>query len=356
MKRTLFALLLSFGAFAQAPVVESITPNRGPASGGTSVTITGTDLSTPIACLLPCPPQVVFGGIVVDAVEISDQKLTVTTPAHPPEVVDVTIALPGRPTTVVEDGFTFLAGPEDEYELALLPIYFDGTVPGAYGTQWATDLWIHNGGANAVFIADRICPPELVCPPVFPLTLGIDPGRSLHNPRDFFRTTRSNPSLLLYVSKNGAEEVSMSLRVADTSRNALNGGTELPVIRRDELLTRTAQLLNVPLDNRTFRLLLRLYDVTYSEAEFAVRIHPASEEPVQAVYGTTITAKTPRLGSFRGEAAYAELDITHLLHTRLGWPEIARIEVQPLTPGSRYWAVVSLTNNETQLVTLVTPH
>lgn len=49
------------------------------------------------------------------------------------------------------------------------------------------------------------------------------------------------------------------------------------------------------------------------------------------------------------------LDITQLLHLRLAWPQSARIEVQPLTAGSRYWAVVSLTNNETQLVTLVTP-
>jgi hypothetical protein len=145
------------------------------------------------------------------------------------------------------------------------------------------------------------------------------------------------------------------LKVADISRNALNGGTDLPVIRENELLTRSAQLHNVPLDNRTFRLLLRVYDVTYGEASFAVRFYAASEEGVPSVYGTTLTAKTPRNAPFRAEAAYAELDITQLLYLRLAWPEIARIEIQPRTPGSRYWAFVSLTNNETQLVTLVTP-
>jgi hypothetical protein len=355
MKRTLFALLVSVSAFAQAPIIGSITPNIGPDSGGTAVVIKGSNLQTAVACLLPCPPQVAFGDVVVDAIEVSDTQLNVTTPAHPAGVVDVTVAIPGRDPVVVEDGFTFVAGPESPYEQVLLPTYFSGVLPGAYGTQWATELWIHNGGTTPVSIADRVCPADLVCPPVIPLTFTLEAGHSLHDPDEFFRPSRNNPSLLLYVSNQGARDVSMGLRVADVSRNTLNGGTDLPVIRGDEFLTRTAQLLNVPLDNQRFRLLLRAYDVTYGEAEFAVRFYPADEDAVSPVYGTTVTAKTPRYGPFRAEAAYAELDITQLLHLRLAWPQTARIEIQPLTPGSRYWAFVSLTNNDTQLVTLVTP-
>ena len=59
--------------------------------------------------------------------------------------------------------------------------------------------------------------------------------------------------------------------------------------------------------------------------------------------------------AFRSEAAYAQLDITDLLKLRKAWPAVARVEIVPRTPGSRYWAFVSLTNNQTQLVTLVTP-
>ncbi len=357
MKHILFAFFVSVSAWAQAPpVIASIKPTAGPASGGTEVVITGSNLDMQIACLLPCPPRVGFGDIFVDAVQVSAQQLNVTTPAHAPGVVDVTVSIPGRPDVVVDDGFTFVQGPESQYERVLLPIYLNGVVPGAHGTQWATDFWMHNGGSESVSIADRVCPANQVCPPVIPLTLTLEAGHSLHNPTDFFPASRNNPSQLLYIFNTGAQDVSMGLRVADISRNTLNGGTDLPVIRESEFRSRTAQLLNVPLDNQTFRILLRVYDVTYSEAIFAVRVYAADDATVPSVYATTLTAKTPKSGVFRPEAAYAELDITQLLNLRLAWPQTARIEIQPMTPGSRYWAFVSLTNNQTELVTLVTPH
>jgi hypothetical protein len=356
MKHTLFALFFTAGALAQSPpAILSITPTTGPDSGGTEVVIAGNDLSTPVACLLPCPPRVGFGDIFVDAVQVSDHQLNVTTPAHAAGTVDVTVTIPGRNATVVANAFTFVAGPESGYERVLLPIYLSGVVPGAHGAQWATDLWIHNGGTASVAIADRVCPANQVCPPVIPLTLTLDAGRSLHNPTDFFQPNRNNPSQILYVSKQGAADVSLGLRVADVFRNTLNGGTDIPVIREGEFLTRTAQLHNVALDNQSFRILLRVYDVNYSEALFGIRIYPSAQEASQAIYGTTLTAKTPRLPPFRAEAAYAELDITPLLNLKLAWPQNARIEIHPMTPGSHYWAFLSLTNNQTQLVTLVTP-
>ena len=356
LKSMVFALLLAVSVLAQeAPVILSIAPNSGPDTGGTEIAINGDHLSTPVACLLPCPPRVGFDGLFVDAVQVSDHQLTVTTPAHSAGAVDVTIAIPGRPGVVVENGFTFVQGPESAYERVLLPIYLQGVVPGAHGTQWATELWMHNGGEAAVSIANRVCPPNMACPAVFPLTLSLDAGRSLHNPTEFFTNWRTNPSLLLYVSKPGAQDVSIGLRVADKSGQTLNGGTELPVVRDGEFLTRVSQLHNVPLDNQNFRILLRVYDVAYSEALFGVRIFPSTQEPAQAIYTTALVAKTSVQPPFRDEAAYAELDITPLLNLRLAWPQNARIEITPMTPGSQYWAFVSLTNNQTQLVTVVTP-
>jgi len=88
----------------------------------------------------------------------------------------------------------------------------------------------------------------------------------------------------------------------------VDSGTEVPVVRERNLLTAPATLTNIPLLNN--RLLLRVYDISGAPAQFRV-----------------LLAK---------DAA-------------------VRVEVTPMTPGSRYWAFVSATNNTTNHVTLVTP-
>jgi hypothetical protein len=59
---------------------------------------------------------------------------------------------------------------------------------------------------------------------------------------------------------------------------------------------------------------------------------------------------------FNTEPAYAAYaGFEEILQTPGIHPPALRIEVEPLTPGSRFWAFVSITNNDTQRVTLVTP-
>lgn len=347
-----FVLFTTLAAFAQSPVVTAIEPNKGPAEGGTPVVVRGDNLSTQVNCLLPCPPRIVFGDVAVDAIEESDERLVAVTPAHEPGTVDVTVVIPGREPVVFENGFTFLGGPDAGYEQILLPIYLKETAPGANGSQWSTDFRIRNHGTESVRLAPWECPPNMACPPVFPLTYTLQPHQTLHNPADFSSRPGSNPSRLLYVSSPAA--VSLSLRVADVSRSTLNAGTDLPVIRPNELLHGTAQLFNVPLDAQNFRVLLRVYDLAYSKADFTVRLYAEGVENEAPVHVAVLTATTEQTGAFRSEAAYAQLDITDLLKLRKAWPAAARIEILPTTPGSRYWAFVSITNNQTQLVTLVT--
>ncbi|HYC90613.1 MAG TPA: IPT/TIG domain-containing protein [Thermoanaerobaculia bacterium] len=356
MSRFLLSVLVLFttlAAFAQqTPIVTDLQPNQGPSDGGTLVVVRGDHLSTKVVCILPCPPRVQFGDVTVDAVEESDERLVVTTPAHAPGVVDVTVFIPGEEPFLLKNGFTFVGDGDEAYEQVLLPIYLKELVPGANGSQWRTDFRIRNHGTEAVLLAPWECPPNMACPPVFPLTHTLLPNRTLHNPQDFSSRPGANPSRLLYVSKPDA--VSMSLRVGDVSRSTLNAGTDLPIVRPHELLRGTAQLFDVPLDAQSFRILLRVYDLAYTKADFEVRLYDERRED-EPVHVTLLTATTPQQGAFRSEAAYAQLDITDLLKLRKAWPATARIEILPRTPGSRYWAFVSLTNNQTQLVTLVTP-
>lgn len=357
MKRWLpiLAILLASTAFAQnTPVIESISPSSGPSRGGTKVTITGDNLLTQVACLLPCPTTVTFGDITVVVEQESMKQLVVTTPAHPAGTVDVIVEVAGEPPVTRANGFTFTADSDDSYELVLLPIHLDGDLPGAFGAQWRTDFWLRNNGSQIATLAPWTCPEELVCLPVFPLTHALEPGLSIHNLPPLFAPPDGNPSRLLFVLRPGSDSVSYNLRFADVSRFELDAGAELPVVRESELLTEPAQLFNVPLVP-SFRVMLRIYDVEYGSSDFRVSIFPQSETNPPAVHQFHVTAASQHTGPFRTKASYASFDISSLLNLEKVWPARVRIQIEPLTPVSRYWAFASITNNQTQIVTLVTP-
>ncbi|QTA92265.1 IPT/TIG domain-containing protein [Desulfonema magnum] len=94
MKRmiSIFLILLAvsvsiFGnAHAATPIISSIDPGHGPASGGIQITITGSNFEV--------GTRVTFGGIEGTEVMVSETKLFCTTPAHIPGVVQVIVTNP----------------------------------------------------------------------------------------------------------------------------------------------------------------------------------------------------------------------------------------------------------------------
>lgn len=348
-------VLVASATFAQpAPVITSISPVSGPSSGGTVVTITGENLDPAVVCALPCPTTVTFGTITVPVAEESPQRLVVVTPAHAPGVVDVTIDVPGREPSRNPDAFTFTPGAEDAWERVLFPVYVDGTVDGGHGSAWESQLWIRNAGAESIQLAPWPCTAE-VCLPVVPNPYTLQPGASLHNLPPHFTPPSANPGRLLYVQRDGAAGMRYSLRTADVSRAVENAGTELPVVRDSELHTGVIDLMNVPMTD-SFRVLLRVYEMAYTSASFVVTVYPQTTEASNPVHSFALVATTVQSGEFRTQPASAQFDLTELLqlddHT---WPDSVRIEIRPETPGSRYWAFASITNNTTQLVTTSTP-
>ena len=105
-------LVIAQTTLAAPPTVVSITPNVGPSSGGTAVTITITPGQFP--CFVdPCGgDDVAIGGIVVPHTMVNSTTLLAVTPPHPPGVVDVEIK-PGMgkagPPAVLPNGFNYLA-------------------------------------------------------------------------------------------------------------------------------------------------------------------------------------------------------------------------------------------------------
>jgi hypothetical protein len=86
------------------PSVVSVSPANGPLAGGSTVTITGTELAS--------ASSVTFGGVTATFVVADPTHLSATVPAHAAGAVDVVVTGSGGPSPVVAgDQFTYLALP-----------------------------------------------------------------------------------------------------------------------------------------------------------------------------------------------------------------------------------------------------
>lgn len=89
-------------AYVDAPTLTSLTPASGPASGGTSVTVGGTNLASTTA--------VTFGGAGASFAVLNSSTLVAVTPPGSVGPVNVAVTTQGGGATVT-DGFTYLSGP-----------------------------------------------------------------------------------------------------------------------------------------------------------------------------------------------------------------------------------------------------
>jgi hypothetical protein len=88
--------------YVDVPTVTSLTPTSGPTSGGTAVTITGTNLDT--------TDSVTFDGTPAPFSVINATTLSAVTPPGTTGAVDVVVTNPAGSDTAV-GAFTYVAGP-----------------------------------------------------------------------------------------------------------------------------------------------------------------------------------------------------------------------------------------------------
>lgn len=136
------------------------------------------------------------------------------------------------------------------------------------------------------------------------------------------------------------------------------------MVNASTLSAGSISLLDIPVDP-AFRLTLRVYDLdAASEGRVLVRawstntsvrspLRPVSTFRARCAHrGTRISADPVLDTDRRFEFAYAQIaDIAGLAPST----ERIRLEIVPLTSGSRFWAFVSVTNNIAQHVTTITP-
>lgn len=239
-------------------------------------------------------------------------------------------------------------GDPASWQRSLVPIT-STEIPGANGSLWKTDV-------TMLFRGDEY-------PTVHPFPCGVPvtclyPPPPLRRPFDahdhgYVGITGSPGGQFLHVRREDANEVAINARFYDESRLMQTAGTELPVVRVEKFRTGTLSLLNIPVAPE-YRQTLRIYDGdgqrttvrirAYVQDETAPRLDTTRELVVAYPEEPTTTPLNP---------AYYEIPLAQLLPLENN--KLLRLEIEPVTQGSRIWAFVSMTNNETHHVTLVTP-
>lgn len=238
-------------------------------------------------------------------------------------------------------------------ERVLVPVALAGQLAGANGSVWETRLSIANSGTAAVVVdgIDPGCGGSCVG-----VDAAIEPGFTIFAEP---LVAHGALSLLLRVGEGG-DDLTIHLRVQDVSRQAETWGTSIPVVRERNAFTGKFNLVDIPVDNVRVRALLRVYSFA-NEADGAVLVRifktlPEQTLPLQSEIPDVLLGEhilqLPR-GQSPTTPGYAQLPLWLLAEvpdgTRL------RVEVSPLS-GGRIWGFVSVTNNQTQHVTVIAPN
>jgi uncharacterized protein YjiK/methionine-rich copper-binding protein CopC len=130
--------------YVAPPTVTSVSPNSGPAAGGTSVTITGTNFAA--------GATVTFGGTAATGVTVvSATQITATTPARAAGVVNVVVTVSGVSGTLA-NGYTYIAAPTISNLSPTSGSTAGGTVVTITGTNFATGATVRFGTAAAASV------------------------------------------------------------------------------------------------------------------------------------------------------------------------------------------------------------
>jgi hypothetical protein len=245
------------------------------------------------------------------------------------------------------------APPLAELERLLVPIATE-PLHGAFGALWESDLWLVTTRDNLFVgpLVDRNCVQPACGPPPAPL-----PGPFEAVRPTIYRTRNGEPpGILLYVSRESADDAVFNLRVSDTNRRLISSGVSIPIVRERDLKSSSAQLLNIVVHEQ-MRLRLRVYDpFKTGAARFRVRVFASeAEDVVQDEFDIELIEPPSQV--FPAWPYPVQPDSSEFDVDVRGYADgtILRIEVMPLTANVRFWTFATVTSNLTNEVTIVTP-
>lgn len=364
MARIFFlVLLIFFTAFAAfgAPVITSIAPNTGWTFGDTRVQISGSGFTSGayVRCETEsCPVLVWFGNVTGHVISVTPETIDVYAPGEPAGSVDVRVerADAGGEVTLA-NGFHYseTANPgRINYTRYLVPVSGE-VVLGAHGSRWVSELTMYNkDDAATLYPIGQFCSPILLAPclPVLLAPLKTDRFRLYPLPEP------GATGSFLYIPTPLAPLITKQLRVRDLSRSEKSLGAEVPIVPDDELAT-NIWFVDVPTDPN-FRVSLRIYGPDERPQKAIVRVMPYSQSTAYAVLPVDLAGITNVAPpEFPLNPAYVRVDpITDAVrasgeeHVRIAVESVAQFPDEFSPP---IWAFLTITNNETQEVTVISP-
>jgi hypothetical protein len=281
----------------------------------------------------PASATVTIGGEAIGTAFDNDRvHLTANAPPRPSgSAVDVVVTSAAGTVTAKSALIYYDPDAADPavFEPILFPLSFQGA--GAFGSQWTTESFLLAG--SPAFFRDPL--------PCSGCSTRLSANAQLAN--------NANPwGHVLYALRGTTSTVDVSSRIRDTSRQALTAGTEVPVVHERDFRGQI-RFPNVPVDAR-FRTTLRLWALD-DFPQFIVQVDP----------GTNIVAPLS-VTLIPGTAMYfGTADLTPLLPQAKTTPVTVTIFPSgfpsTLTPVlfPPIWGMLSITNNDTQQVTILSP-
>ena len=245
---------------------------------------------------------------------------------------------------------------QEPAQVVLVPVFTFDPIPGVNGSSWVTHLWVSNSGDTDASVDGVFW--DCFLPQCG--AAAVEPGVTFHTALRALDGLRGG---LLYLDPATAPAVGFSLRFQDHSRQATTAGTELPLPRGDAFRSGKFSLVDVQVADG-FRQTLRVYELDGTPREASVRVRtyrldPAHAQPYddpdvllgEKVIPLQFRAVSQSRPDYPG---YAEVtDLSSL--APLGDAHHLRLEIEPVTPGLKLWAFVTIIHNETQHATVITP-
>lgn len=230
---------------------------------------------------------------------------------------------------------------ESPFITILVPVSVPDAAPGAFGTLWQSEVWIYNG-SDTPYGSVRSCGSS---DPLF--------GCATHAPntteREFPEVLRSPfNAVLLYVARNDASRFTFSSRLFELSRHTQPVGVDVPVVREQDLFTSAVRFVGVS-GGASSRVALRVYDPMRREGS-SVRVELLTTKGDPIAEATLLVPHDPVI-FYPGYTAILDLVVAF---PQLHGVDRYDVRVTPLTAGMQYYALMSITDNDSQQVLLIT--